>query len=73
VKNKLRSALTMLGIVFRVAAVIATAATGSGAKRRIQQQIASIGSNSIVLPVSLASSGLRMNLHRGDPLGVRCP
>jgi len=59
--NKLRSALTMLGIVIGVAAVIATAAIGSGAKQRIQHQIASIGSNTIiVLPGSLTSSGLRM-------------
>jgi len=50
-----------LGIVIGVAAVIATAAIGSGAKQRIQQQIASIGSNTIiVLPGSLTSSGLRM-------------
>src|ERR1019366_7213126 len=59
--NKLRSALTMLGIVIGVAAVIATAAIGSGATQRIQQQIASIGSNLIiVLPGSLTSSGMRM-------------
>jgi len=59
--NKLRSALTMLGIVIGVAAVIATAAIGSGAKQRIQQQISSIGSNTIIiLPGSLTSSGLRM-------------
>jgi putative ABC transport system permease protein len=59
--NKLRSALTMLGIVIGVAAVIATAAIGSGAKQRIQQQIASIGSNVIIiLPGSLTSSGMRM-------------
>src|ERR1700674_3828099 len=59
--NRLRSALTMLGIVIGAAAVIATAAIGSGAKQRIQQQIASIGSNTIiVLPGSLTSSGLRM-------------
>ena len=59
--NRLRSSLTMLGIVIGVAAVIATAAIGSGAKQRIQQQIASIGSNTIiVLPGSLTSSGLRM-------------
>jgi putative ABC transport system permease protein len=51
----------MLGIVIGVAAVIATAAIGSGAKQRIQQQIASIGSNTIiVLPGSLTSSGMRM-------------
>jgi putative ABC transport system permease protein len=59
--NKMRSALTMLGIVIGVAAVIATAAIGSGAKAGIQQQIASIGSNIIiVLPGSLTSSGMHM-------------
>jgi putative ABC transport system permease protein len=59
--NKLRSALTMLGIVIGVAAVIATAAIGSGAKQRIQEQIANIGSNTIIiLPGSLTSSGMRM-------------
>ncbi|PSH02842.1 MAG: multidrug ABC transporter substrate-binding protein [Acidobacteria bacterium] len=59
--NKLRSALTMLGIIIGVAAVISTAAIGSGAKERIQKQIASIGSNTIIiLPGSLTSSGMRM-------------
>jgi putative ABC transport system permease protein len=80
--NRLRSALTMLGIVIGVAAVIATAAIGSGAKQRIQQQIASIGSNIIiVLPGSLTSSGLRMGtgnaltLSQADAheLSTQCP
>ena len=47
--NKLRSALTMLGIIIGVAAVIAMVAIGSGAQARIQQQIASIGSNIIIV------------------------
>ena len=59
--NKLRSALTMLGIVIGVASVIATVAIGSGATGRIQEQIASIGSNLIiVLPGSTTSSGVRL-------------
>src|SRR5882724_2836568 len=59
--NKLRSALTMLGIIIGVAAVIAMVAIGSGAQVRIQQQIASIGSNIIiVLSGSVSSSGARM-------------
>lgn len=59
--NKLRSCLTMLGIIIGVAAVIATVAIGSGATQRIQEQIASVGSNLIiVLPGSTTSSGLRM-------------
>ena len=59
--NKVRSALTMLGIVIGVAAVIATVAVGSGATQRVQQQIASIGSNIIIIiPGSMTSSGLHM-------------
>ena len=58
--NKLRSGLTMLGIIIGVAAVIAMVAVGSGAEKRIRQQIASIGSNVIVvLSGSLTSSGIR--------------
>lgn len=59
--NKLRSALTMLGIIIGVAAVIAMVAVGSGARVRIQEQIASIGSNVIVvLSGSITSSGIRL-------------
>ncbi|HWW86672.1 MAG TPA: ABC transporter permease [Vicinamibacterales bacterium] len=59
--NKLRSALTMLGIVIGVASVIATVAIGSGATQRIQDQIASIGSNIIIVtPGSTSSSGVRL-------------
>jgi len=59
--NKLRSALTMLGIIIGVAAVIAMVAVGSGAQARIQEQIASIGSNVIiVLSGSITTSGIRL-------------
>jgi putative ABC transport system permease protein len=59
--NKMRSALTMLGVIIGVAAVIAMVAVGTGATDRIQEQIASIGSNVIiVLPGSLTSSGMRL-------------
>ena len=54
--NRMRSALTMLGIIIGVAAVIAMVAVGSGATARIQEQIQSIGSNLIiVLPGSITS------------------
>ena len=59
--NTLRSALTMLGIVIGVGAVIAMLAVGSGAAQRIQDQIASIGSNLLVVsPGSAMSGGMRM-------------
>ena len=80
--NKLRSALTMLGIVIGVASVIATVAIGSGASQRIQDQIASIGSNIIIItPGSTSSSGVRLGtgnavtLSQADAaeIGVQCP
>lgn len=59
--NKVRAALTMLGVIIGVAAVIATVAVGSGATARIAQQIASLGSNLIiVLPGSITTSGIRL-------------
>jgi len=58
--NKMRSTLTMLGIIIGVGAVIAMIAVGSGAKKRIAEQIASMGSNLlIVLSGSSTSGGLR--------------
>lgn len=61
--NKMRSALTMLGIIIGVGAVIAMLAVGTGASERISQQIASIGSNLIIiLPGSTTSGGMRMGM-----------
>jgi putative ABC transport system permease protein len=58
--NKMRSFLTMLGIIIGISAVIAMMAVGSGASYVISQQIASIGSNIIlVIPGSTTSGGLR--------------
>lgn len=58
--NKMRSFLTMLGIIIGIAAVIAMMAVGAGASYIISQQIASIGSNIIlILPGSTTSGGLR--------------
>jgi len=58
--NRMRSVLTMLGMVIGVAAVIAMVAIGAGANERISAQISSIGSNLIlVLPGSTTSGGLR--------------
>ena len=59
--NRTRSALTMLGIIIGVAAVIAMVGVGSGATERIQEQIQSIGSNLIVvLPGSISTNGVRL-------------
>ena len=67
--NRLRSALTMLGIIIGVAAVIAMVAVGSGATARIQQQIQAIGSNLImVMPGSVTSNGIRLGSGAGVTL-----
>jgi putative ABC transport system permease protein len=59
--NKLRSALTMLGIIFGVAAVIAMVGVGAGAQARVAEQIQSLGSNLIiVLSGSSNASGVRL-------------
>ena len=59
--NKMRSALTMLGIIIGVGAVITMLAVGTGASERISAQMASIGSNLlIVVPGSSTSGGIRM-------------
>jgi putative ABC transport system permease protein len=58
--NKLRSFLTMLGIIIGVGAVIAMVAIGEGAKATIRSQIASLGTNVlIVLPGTLTQGGVR--------------
>jgi putative ABC transport system permease protein len=56
----MRSALTMLGIIIGVGAVIAMIAVGSGAQKRISEQIASMGSNLLmVMSGSSTSGGMR--------------
>lgn len=76
--NKMRSALTMLGIIIGVAAVITMLAVGRGASNKISEQIATVGSNLIiVLPGSTTSSGIRLgsgtfqNLTRADSDAIR--
>jgi putative ABC transport system permease protein len=47
--NKLRSALTMLGVIIGVASVIAMVAVGNGASQTVQQQVLSLGSNLVTV------------------------
>jgi len=72
-KNKLRTFLTMLGIIIGVASVIAMLAIGEGSKQNIQASIASLGTNSIMIfPGAITHGGVRMeagssqNLKRED-------
>jgi putative ABC transport system permease protein len=59
--NKLRSVLTMLGIIIGVGAVIAMVGVGAGAQARVEDQIKSLGSNLvIVLSGNVMAGGARM-------------
>jgi putative ABC transport system permease protein len=59
-RNQMRAGLTMLGIVIGVAAVIAMVSIGEGAKRAVQAQIATMGTNVIVIfPGVTSASGVR--------------
>jgi putative ABC transport system permease protein len=59
--NKLRSALTALGIIIGVAAVITMLAVGEGAKRQVAEQLKSLGSNTLVIfPGTVTASGVRL-------------
>jgi putative ABC transport system permease protein len=67
----MRAGLTMLGIVIGVAAVIAMVSIGEGAKRAVQAQIATMGTNVIVVfPGVTSASGVRGSQGSGVTLTV---
>ena len=80
--NRVRSALTMLGVIIGVAAVITMMAVGTGARRSIEGFIAGVGSNLlIVMPGTASSSGVRLaagsgaslTLDDADAIRLECP
>ncbi|MEI6409528.1 MAG: ABC transporter permease [Bacteroidota bacterium] len=61
-RNKMRTVLTMLGIIIGVGAVISMIAIGQGSKQSIQSQITAMGSNMIMIrPISNVQGGVRMD------------
>jgi putative ABC transport system permease protein len=67
--NKLRSALTMLGIMIGVGAVITMLAVGRGATERVQDQMKGLGSNiMLVLPGTTTAGGVRLGAQTGQGL-----
>jgi putative ABC transport system permease protein len=59
--NRLRTALTALGVIIGVAAVVTMMAVGAGAQARVAEQIRSLGSNLIiVMSGSITSGGVRL-------------
>jgi putative ABC transport system permease protein len=60
-RNKMRSSLTMLGIIIGVGAVIAMVSVGQGAQQQAQQQIAAMGSNMLFVGSgTVTRGGMRM-------------
>jgi macrolide transport system ATP-binding/permease protein len=81
-RNKMRSALTALGVIIGVAAVIAMVEIGQGSKTRLQKTIASMGANNIlVLPGAAASGGVSFGVgsvmtltpQDSDEIARQCP
>jgi putative ABC transport system permease protein len=67
--NKLRSVLTMLGIIIGVGAVITMIAVGRGATERVQEQMKGLGSNiMLVLPGGVTQGGVRLGAQTGQAL-----
>jgi putative ABC transport system permease protein len=67
--NKLRSALTMLGIVIGVGAVIVMMAVGAGAQARVEEQIRALGSNLLMVsPGTTTAGGVRMGFGSSSTL-----
>jgi len=81
-RNRLRSGLTVLGIVIGVAAVIATLAIGQGARDAVQAQIRALGANTLtVIPGTITAGGARMGMggnttlvaEDADAIRAECP
>lgn len=56
-RNKMRSALTMLGVIIGVASVIAMVSIGQGAQASVQEQIASVGTNLLFVRAGSQNTG----------------
>jgi macrolide transport system ATP-binding/permease protein len=70
-RNKLRSALTMLGVFIGVAALIAMVAVGEGANEAVKRQIASLGTNlMVVVPGARTTGGARGGFGSASTLTV---
>jgi len=70
-RNKMRSALTMLGVFIGVAALITMVAIGQGANEAVAQQIQSLGTNMVVIvPGAITTGGIRAGYGSASTLTV---
>src|ERR1700716_3457259 len=66
--NKLRSALTILGLMIGVGSVIVAIAVGTGSSNAVQKQIKALGSNVLLVQTGPSLGGLRGGSAGGTPL-----
>ena len=70
-RNKMRSALTMLGVFIGVAALIVMVAVGEGANQAVRKQIESLGTNVVVIrPGAVTTGGIRAGFGSASTLTV---
>src|SRR5258708_120588 len=70
-RNKLRTILTMLGMIIGVGAVIAMVSIGNGAKAQVEAQIASLGRNVVLIfSGSFMRGGVRSGWNNSGTLAV---
>src|SRR5579859_6588642 len=70
-RNKMRTILTMLGMIIGVGAVIATVSLGNGAKAQVEAQIAALGQNVVlVFSGSFTRGGVRSGFNNAGTLSV---
>ncbi|MGD0421559.1 MAG: ABC transporter permease [Xanthobacteraceae bacterium] len=70
-RNKMRSALTMLGVFIGVAALIVMVAVGDGASEAVRKQIESLGTNVVViLPGAATTGGIRAGFGSASTLTI---
>ncbi|GGM70447.1 ABC transporter permease [Dactylosporangium sucinum] len=64
--NRLRSVLTMLGVIIGVAAVVVLVAIGTGTKQKIEQQVEGLGSNLLIVVPGQVNIGSAPSVSRLD-------
>ena len=62
--NRLRSGLTMLGVIIGVAAVVVLVAIGTGTKQKVEQQVEGLGSNLLLVVPGQVESAPRRRCRR---------
>ncbi|MBX3729030.1 MAG: ABC transporter permease [Candidatus Sumerlaeia bacterium] len=68
--HKMRSLLTMLGVIFGIAAVIATSAIGAGAAEELNRQLAALGTNTVRVRAVQIEGSDRLAAQKRSPWGL---